>query len=412
MDRLVIFLFILMSYTGVSLMKIGKAMLTPFHASMGLMIAYVFIFAKKGKYNIQVSLFALIGYIVFINVMNFPNTRVTSVIYTVTFGIEYLILYQLLLMVDKKTVIKGLTLIVFTHGINVLLGFLLSSIHADFGQGIINVHHGVGGESGRPMGFSSEPSYAAFILSITFMAFNHLRGHKVDKLMIQMMVTYLVSIVFMKSVYGFIFVAVNGLDWFLILFKKLRFNIKVIFLLLGFGILFLVPLLLQNSNQETVVRLREVSKVLSDSSLNTKDRMKRLQATDGSAYARIGPTYLLLNAKDDIKINLWFGAGAGAAGSFFAEFLSGILVDDAEKLDMGVIPAFVFDYGIIGTILLVFFFVSTAYNLPLPFWVCIFLILPNCNINTQIFWFTLTIYGYVSISKSGFVDNQREHLLS
>jgi hypothetical protein len=119
-----------------------------------------------------------------------------------------------------------------------------------------------------------------------------------------------------------------------------------------------------------------------------------------------------LNAKDDIKINLWFGAGAGAAGSFFAEFLSGILVDDAEKLDMGFIPAFVFDYGIIGTILLVFFFVSTAYNLPLPFWVCIFLILPNCNINTQIFWFTLTIYGYVSISKSGFVDNQREHLLS
>jgi hypothetical protein len=45
-----------MSYTGVSLMKIGKAMLTPFHASMGLMIAYVFIFAKKGKYHASVNL--------------------------------------------------------------------------------------------------------------------------------------------------------------------------------------------------------------------------------------------------------------------------------------------------------------------------------------------------------------------
>lgn len=401
-----------MSYTGVSLMKIGKAMLTPFHALMGLMIAYIFIFARKGKYHVQVSLFALIGYIVFINILNFPNTRVTSVIYTVTFGIEYLILSQMLLMVDRQTVIKGLTLILFTYAPNVLIGFFLSSIHSEFGQGIINVHHGLDGEGGRPMGFSSEPSYAAFILSIAFMAFNHLRGHQTDKLMIQMTVAYLVSIIFMKSAYGFIFVAVNGLDWFLITFKKLRFNIKVIFLLSGFGILLAFPLLLQNSNQETIVRLRGVSEVLSDPSLSTKDRMKKLQATDGSAYARIGPTYLLLNAKDEIDINLWIGAGAGAAGSFFAEFLSGVLVDDADKLDTGIIPAFVFDYGIIGSILLIFFFISTAYCVPIPFWVCIFLILPNCNINTQIFWFALTVYGYVSMTKGGLVEAQRAYLTS
>lgn len=388
-----------MSYTGISLATIGKAMLTPFHAFMGLVMGYIFLFGKKGKYNLQVSLLALIGYIVFINVINYPNTRITSVIYTITFGVEYLILSQLLLMVDRKTVINALSIILFSYAANVMLGFFLSSMHLDFGQGIINVHYGGAGESPRPMGFSTEPSYAAFILSVAFLAFNHLRRHKMDKLTLKIVIVYLATIIFMKSAYGFIFVAINVLDWFLIIFKTLRFNTKIIFLVSSFGVLLLMPFLLQNSSQETVVRLQTVSDVLSDPSLETKDRMKKLQAADGSAYARIGPTYLLFNAKDEIDINLWFGAGAGAAGDFFAKFLSGVLVDDAEKLDTGIIPAFVFDYGIIGTLLLIFFFISCAYNLPIPFWVCIFLILPNCNINTQIFWFALTIYSYVSMTK-------------
>jgi hypothetical protein len=208
----------------------------------------------------------------------------------------------------------------------------------------------------------------------------------------------------MKSAYGFIFVAVNALDWFLIIFKKLRFNIKIIFLLFGLGFLISVPLLLKNSDQETVIRLQAVTEVLSDPGLDTKDKMKKLQAADGSAYARIGPTYMLFSAKDEININLWFGAGAGAAGNFLAKFLSGVLVDDAEKVDTGIIPAFIFDYGIIGSILLILFFISCAYNLPAPFWICMLLILPNCNINTQIFWFALTTFSYVSLKKKSKIN--------
>ncbi|MCR9290938.1 MAG: hypothetical protein NXI23_26515 [Bacteroidetes bacterium] len=404
MNKLVIILFVLMSYTGISIAKIGKAMLTPFHACMGMMIAYIFLFEKKGKYNIQTSLLALIGYIVFINALNFPNTRVTSVIYTVTFSVEYLILTQLLLKVEQQTILKAITIIMFSYMVNVLIGFLLSTIHSEFGQGIINVHYSAAEESGRPMGFSSEPSYGAFILSIIYMAFNHLRGHLKDKLLLQVTIAYLVTIVFMKSAYGFIFVAVNALDWFLIIFKKLRFNIKIIFLLFGLGFLISVPLLLKNSDQETVIRLQAVTEVLSDPGLDTKDKMKKLQAADGSAYARIGPTYMLFSAKDEININLWFGAGAGAAGNFLAKFLSGVLVDDAEKVDTGIIPAFIFDYGIIGSILLILFFISCAYNLPAPFWICMLLILPNCNINTQIFWFALTTFSYVSLKKKSKIN--------
>jgi hypothetical protein len=390
-----------MTFTGLSVGQLGKAMLTPFHLIMGIFMGFIIFFIRKGHFNLQISLLLLIGYIVLANTIIHPGSRITSVIYSVVLSFEYVIMYQLLLRVKKEIVLKAFTIIMFAYLINIFLGFVISSAHLNIGQGIINVFYSEGDGSARPMGFSSEPSYAAFILSITFLAFNHLRGHKVDKIMWQMLIAYLLSTLLMKSAYGFIFVAVNMLDWFLFYFKRMSFNLRIVFLMAGITFLFLMPFALQNSKSESILRLQNVSSIMNDSSLEPKKKLAKLQEEDGSAYARIGPTWLLIEAGGDIEIDWILGAGAGEAGLFFKEFMAGVLVDgdEVEKLDMGLIPAFVFDYGFVGTALLILFFISCTYNLSLPYWICLFLILPNCNINTQLFWYGILVFAYISAYK-------------
>jgi len=390
-------LLLLMTFTGVSVGQLGKALLTPFHLIMGVFIGLIVLFIRKGHINLQTSLLLLIGYIVLANTVIHPGSRITSVIYSVALSFEYVIMYQLLVRVKKEVVLRAFTIIMFAYMINIFLGFVISSAHLNIGQGIINVFYSIDG-SARPMGFSSEPSYAAFILSITFLAFNHLRGHQVDKIMWEMLIAYILSILLMKSAYGFIFVAVNMLDWFLFYFKRMSFNLRIVFLLTGIVFLFVTPFALQNSEQESIVRLQNVSNIMNDTSLEPKKKLAKLQEEDGSAYARIGPTWLLIEAGGEIEIDWILGAGAGEAGIFFKNFMAGVLVDgdEVEKLDMGLIPAFVFDYGFLGTAFLILFFISCSYNLSLPYWICLLLILPNCNINTQLFWYGMLLYAYVS----------------
>lgn len=389
-----------MTFTGVSVGQLGKALLTPFHLVMGIFMGLIIFFIRKGHFNLQISLLLLIGYIVFANTVVHPGSRITSVIYSVALAFEYVIMYQLMVRVKQKVILRAFQVIMFSYLINIFLGFVISSAHLNIGQGIVNVFYSIDG-SARPMGFSSEPSYAAFILSITFLAFNHLRGHKVDSVMWKMLIAYILSTVLMKSAYGFIFVAINILDWFLYYFKSMSFNVRIVFLLIGFTFLFVTPLLLQNSEEESIARIHNVTSIMSDVTIDPKKKLAKLQVEDGSAYARIGPTWLLIEAGDEIEINWILGAGAGEAGLFFKKFMSGVLVDgdDVEKLDMGLIPAFIFDYGFIGTVLLILFFISCAYNLSSPFWICLLLILPNCNINTQLFWYAMLLYVYVSTYK-------------
>ena len=69
------------------------------------------------------------------------------------------------------------------------------------------------------MGFSSEPSYAAFILAVIFMSYAYLRNHALDKRTVTMFVKIIMCIVFSKSAYGFLFIGVILLDWVVVSYK-------------------------------------------------------------------------------------------------------------------------------------------------------------------------------------------------
>lgn len=399
MKRLVFILLILMSFTGVSLGVIGKAMLTPFHIFMGFALVYALFYEKKTELRVQVSLLPLLLFIIISNLFIHSQVRLTSVIYTLLLAAEYLIIYRLMVGIDKQTIVKALGWIQILYFVNVSIALVCIKLGVQLpDNSIINIYYGVSTEDTRPMGFSSEPSYAAFILAISLLAFNMLRGHRVDRYMVFISLSFVGCIVMMGSAYGFLFLGLQLLDWAIVLLKRSSINTKIALPIIGLVILMVGLPLVRNSNNTSIQRIDNLITGFNNPNSTAKKKLKHLQETDGSAFARIGPTYMMIYGGEDININWIIGAGAGQAGIFFKNFMKDVISDeDTEKLDMGIIPAFIYDYGILGIFLLLIFLLSIAYNLPLSYWLTFGLILPNCNINTQMFWFALAVCAYVSI---------------
>ncbi|MFK7935394.1 MAG: hypothetical protein AB8G22_17905 [Saprospiraceae bacterium] len=392
---------VLLSWTGISVANLGKAMVTPFHLLMGAFIGYGILVSRKQQNHTFVSLVFLLAYVLFVNALQFPRIRYTSILYTVIYGVELTILYNLLRRCRADKITLAFKIIIYSYLANIFLGFVLDTLHIHSSALLrfIRIYYTEGSTSdGRPMGFSSEPSYATFIMAVAFMCYSHLRGHVRDKTTLKLFIAVILGVVFSKSAYGFVFVAVLILDWAWIFFQqgdRLLRNVFPFLLLVGLfgGLVFA-----QVSENESVTRIRKFSTALLDNSVSGQKKMRKLQEADGSAFARIGPTYMLFNTGDDYAINFWLGEGAGAAGEFLALFLVGILVDEGRtSVDAGIIPSFVFDYGIIGSFLFFLFLLNCFYNLSFSFWLLLLLILPNANINTQLIWFTIAAFLFVSI---------------
>lgn len=395
-------LLIMMSFTGISVASLGKAVVTPFHLVMGAFIGYGILVSRKDKNYLFSSLLVLLAYILFVNVIQFPNIRYTSILYTIVFGLELTILYNLMRRCRPKVMILACKIIIYAYLGNLFMGFVFDTVGFRNGTVLkfIRVYYSEGEHGGRPMGFSSEPSYAAFIISVAFLCYSHLRDHILDKEMAKLAIKLFLCIIFSKSAYGFIFIAVILMDWAIYFYKNGDTLLRNLFPFIAAVSIVLMSVVLSNSDNEIVGRLQKFSAALVEPTHSTKKKMEKLQAADGSAFARVGPTYLLFTAGDEYEVNFLVGEGAGAAGIFLAHFLVGILVDEGRtSVDAGIIPSFIFDYGIIGTVLFIIFLINCFYNLSLAYWLMFFLILPNANINTQLIWYCIACFLFVSIIK-------------
>lgn len=393
----------MLSYTGISIANLGKAMVTPFHLVMGFFIGYGFFVSNKKQNTVFTSLVVLMTYVLFVNMLQYPAIRYTSVLYTLIYCIEFMILYNLLRRCEVKIVVLALEVIIYTYLANLFLGFVFDTVNFrnDFVLRFIRVYYNEKVVGGRPMGFSTEPSYSSYILAVTFLCHSHLRNHTMDSKALKLFIKLLLCIVFSKSAYGFVFVSVIILDWAIHFYKAGDRLLKNVFPFLIAITIAGSSIVVQTSENESIERISKFSTALFDTSVSGRKKMQKLNEADGSAFVRIGPTYMLFNIDPKYKINFWLGEGAGAAGGFLAKFLVGIIVDEGrDSLDTGIIPAWAFDYGIIGTIILLIFLINCFNNLPFPFWLLFFLILPNANINTQLIWYNIICFLFVSIVKS------------
>jgi len=280
---------------------------------------------------------------------------------------------------------------------NILLATLAMKVGytRSLAGGLIGITETVDGS--RPCGFSSEPSYAAFIVSICFLCWNYLRNYGVDKAFYLMLIAYVFSVLLLGSAYGILLALIIILGWIWQYSKRMDWALKLVILVpfILFGRLAID--FVQYSDNESIVRLREVAEILQNDTYTTEKMMKKLQGTDPSAFARIGVPYYLF--KDEKELGkLMLGKGAGAAGVDIPKAMAGFVIDeDDDEFDTGIVPAFIYDYGFIGFGLLLIFVVTFLRNLPFTFWVFFVMLLPNANINTQLFWFLVAAFLGTSI---------------
>ncbi len=400
-EKWTIVLLTLLSFTGVSVAQIGKAMLTPFHLVMGLLIGYGIMVNRKGNVKFSFSLLVFMLYVLLVNILQYPAIRYTSVLYTLIYGLEVTILYNFMKRCRLEVLIASFRFIIDLYFINLFLGFVLVTLGIRFGpiEQIVRVYYTETGGGGRPMGFSSEPSYAAFMLAVVLMSYLHLTRHLLNKHSIKLVIKVVLCILFSKSAYGFLFIGVIMLDWIFVVYKRGDVVVRNLLpLMFGLGIVAIGFLSTQVEN-EAIERISKFTTVAMDNTYSGQKKLQKLQAADGSAFARVGPTYLLFTQTGDEGFNMIMGEGAGAAGTFLAKFLAGLLVDEGrDSVDTGIIPALIFDYGCIGGILFLIFLVCVFKRLPFSFWLLFFLILPNANINTQLIWFAVVCFMFVNIS--------------
>jgi len=392
MKKLTAILFIALSMTGISLATVGKAPLTPFHLLMFLYIGYVTLFSKKSQLGLPVTLLALGGFFLLNNALNYPAIRLTSLVYSIAFVVEMILLYNLLKYADKASMKRIFVVILALFFVNIVLAtFALGMGYSTslFG-GFIGITQITAGS--RPCGFSSEPSYAAFVVSICFLCWNRLHEYCFNKTFLVVAGMYVLSVALLGSAYGIILALVVILDslrhYFGLASYSLKLGIVLLVTILGISLVNIV----QKSDNETIMRLKEVSEIISDKEQSTEKMMLKLQKTDPSAFARIGVPYYLFKDEKDIG-KLMLGKGAGAAGEYIPRVMAGFVIDeDDDEFDTGIVPAFIFDYGYIGFALLLIFVGACFRNLPFTFWIFFILMLPNANINTQLFWFMVVAF--------------------
>ncbi|GAA4941866.1 hypothetical protein GCM10023314_13610 [Algibacter agarivorans] len=231
---------------------------------------------------------------------------------------------------------------------------------------------------------SSEPSYAAIIVFVCFAVLNDLV--KIKKSLIWYGIIVLYMLLSFKSSMGFLILGV----WFIsqITFSKKYFIILGVIIFTGILLFFFTSI-----GGKSIDRLREIVFLL----FSFKGSfMENLNLIDSSAHARIGPMIYYLQNMDFLYYKTYFGYGAGMSTPYFSTYIYPEAWNTDMIINTGFIPAFLYDFGIIG-VSLVFRFIWLLVKFRNAFFKIIFIIiLLNSNFNTQLFWFTITIIALSS----------------
>jgi hypothetical protein len=341
-----------------------------------------------------------IGFVIFCTIWNIGTVKISSFIYTIIISAELLILSNLLSKSNLKSLIAVLKGIILTYFINVFITtfFILKQITPPgFLSSIFQIYKDPTGQI-RPFGFSNEPSYAAIILVFVLVVFLRLNKYILQKKDYKWYAFAILTILLIKSSYGYMF-----LGAFLIhALYKTGFLRKHLIKLIS--VITLTAIIITFFNFKKIIENKAVTRIikLNEAFFQTKgdlvDRVNAMTYIDGSAAMRLFPTVLLIDYYKTCKVSkMLFGNGAGQATKFYTKKFQG------NKTELGLFPAFIYNYGIIGTIVAFLFFYALFPKRKLLHFSLFFLFCFNADFNTQIFQFIL-----FTAMLAKFIDNQTE----
>lgn len=233
----------------------------------------------------------------------------------------------------------------------------------------------------RPLGFSSEPSYAAFIVVLAWMALvrlDHIRPGARNGFALWTGLT-LLSLQFLGSIYGYMLAVIVALTSLYLLPKRARRP----WLAGGAAVGALATMYIGAGGDD--VRSLRILQAVATGDLET------WLLEDTSSFFRFGPLFTYLVGANFGDLATWLGHGATSSSYFFVELFRIHIAADNDTVELGLLPAYIYDYGLITGALLLGFLYRTTQGPLRPAMVAIFTLLVfNANFSTQMMWFAVT----------------------
>lgn len=405
--RVLIVTILSLSFTSLNAFNLGGISFSFFLLCSTIFIGLISVFEFKMP-ALKDELVILISfYIILSALLNLSTFKATSVIYSFLFLFLFLYITHYSkkhLSVDNfiwilKFILIAFFIILLISQIAVL--FDLHNLEGPKGYfqstGQLGIQYNNITGVYRFHSLSTEPSYAAIIVLISFAVLSGLVDEK------KKLVVYGVILLYMlfsfKSAIGFIILVF----WIFAQFKIKRkyFIISGSIVLIGILLFFFT-----NVGGKSVERIREVVFLLFSDSSNF---IKNLNLIDSSAYARIGPTFTYIKEMDLLNYHTYFGFGAASSEPYFSKIIYPEAWNKHMVFRPPFIPGFLYDYGFIGAFLVFAFIWKHIKKQNIFFKVVFLLIIINSNFNTQLFWFAIIfiyLYNFYKPKTKGLINQE------
>ncbi len=334
--------------------------------------------------------------LIIVSILNFQAIHLTTLLYSLFLCCVLLFSKRKIEQCETKYLIRIYRNVVVVYFALILFGLFL---HYVFGVNeFLFAKVDLSRNFPRSFGPSTEPSYSALIMTIAMWII--CSSNSIQALHFRFLLfIYVVSIVLIGSGIGFLSCSIL-LVYLLTLSKVKIFKIeKLIVVTLSLAI---IPFL-----SFEIERLKPLVDVLGDFLIKGSvwDLFDAIKYADSSAWFRFGPFIEYIRDLELSQINgFLFGNGAGTSTAYFGEKYIMHLdpewfgPDGKPNMDLPFFPAFLYDYGVIASlILLAFIWKLMKTNKGFIFLIPIALfVLFNSNLNTSIFWFF--IYSLITMN--------------
>ncbi len=385
-------LILTLACTAVILMTIGEVPVSIFLlvsvAAVPLVAIYMFIW--RGRFNLF-GVWVIAAYICLSSLINLHDAKLRSVIYSGIFLLTFLVLMNCRRYLPVETFSRTLRTVIILYFANVVISqvLVMTGLSDDF---MGNIFHRLYDERigvVRYFGFSSEPSYAAFIVLVSFLGWYYLPGARSRKQLLFYGLLVLYQVVAFSSIYGYLLAtAVAGVIAYRELPRRIFYLLPVTLLLVA------VMADFQTMVDHGSRFVRIVQALVTGQIQSTLD----LNDIDSSLFLRIAPTIEYINSIQLADFKWYLGHGAMASTRFMTDTFYAHVHPEGDVLKAGFVPGFLYDYGLVGTAIVLRWVIKTISGRR--FWLSglFFLaVLFNANFNTQLFWFIIVVFALAKL---------------
>lgn len=382
-------IFIALSLTGLVVLSIGSFDISPYLLALagcgGFLLLYQSYAGEKTLIGATDAV-PVAGTLLCLAALNWSGGRASSLAYSFMFLLGYVIWVNARARLTRDDVASLFRIIVFAYFVNVALAQFcqMTGWHNAMLDSFLQWQVDFRSDQVRYFGFSSEPSYAAFIVVVSFFGALRLRQAAGKGIPYITAAATIYLVYSFGSIYGYLLaLAVLYTECY----RRWRlWTVVATGSLAVVAVAFNLESLMSDSTR--------VGRILQ--ALLSGD-IAGLGMADSSTALRVFPTYDYVTKLSITDWHAWLGHGAGTSATYIKDqYLLFNPEGKADLLRLAFFPAFLYDYGLVGAGVIIWFVKQQIVSRLFSFSGLIaLLLLFNANFNSQLFWFVLISLGNV-----------------